>query len=884
MTANTLPLIVHEFSPATVSGVEVWTDLTNRWHSKCTISRGKQYERGQAQAGTMSTTYRNNDGYLTPTYASSPYFGGVVLYTPLRVRAQYPKTANLLWGDQANAGETTPIEPGPVPASLNVSSAFATPQIASSSMPWQGSQVYTVAIPASAADSSALEVDYVPIQSTSSAAPATEYSWSGYVRSVTSGATPQMAAVLKFYNASGTQVGTSTVGTITTLAAGGGTSAYTRLTVSAAPPAGAIYAVAGLYLRGTTPTGAWTLEADGLQFEEGAVPSAWANPGDWYYLFQGVVERWPQAWIDDTSGNYTVVQVTATDCLSQMGREKLNYCYLEYLLALGPRWLFQLNEVSNGYTPPNPPAGVGYEGYVSMVWADTIGLLNPIQAYSNNWVDSSVTPGVQPVSTSPSGSFTGTPGPVLQVSSDPNSPATYAAMLDFAHTNSSHIGPPQGGTGWSVVVAFVATPQTSGTPWNFPTMWGAQASSGTTQTSVYINEAGNLLIGFIENGSGVTLNPSISGTWSDGNWHLACMTLSADGKTMTIMGDTVTPASATGTYNFASGQVYNDETIGCQPGPTAGWNGYLALVSEFSYPLTQSQFNTLYSAWRSSFAGESTGSRIARILEVGGFTFPTSIQAGATPMGAAGDWSSSTAALPFQGQSVLALSQQAVDAEQGQMYASVENEFTFTARTYRSPNPDPRLLTTFGEFADGWLLGDATRSILGSTTVLQGEIPYALPVKIGYDADQAYTVAQITMYNGLPPVVGTAGSTITVENSAAVNGPLGVQLYSQNLNIFNASNATKVAQWIVDNGSVEDLRVQSLTVDLSGFSPTVAANAWPQVLGTDINTCVAVNRRPMGGASLALTQWIEKINWELDPGKPSAKVTYQMSPASKSLG
>lgn len=886
---GTLPLVVHEFSPATVGGTEVYTDLTNRWHSKVTISRGKQYERGQAQAGRMTCTYRNNDGYLTPGYSSSAYSGGVVLYAPIRVRAQYPATPNLLSQDQATAGEGSPVAPGVIPSSMNVISAIGTPSIAWSGSAWQGSQVYQLAVPASSSLFDLVGVTYLPVQSTSGAARATQYSFSAYCRSTTSGATPSVEAQIRWYNSSGTEI-SATLGTVTALATGG-SGTWTRVQVNGGtPPSGAIYAAGCVVLEGTAPSGAWTFQMDGLQFEIGPVASTWTLPGIWYYMFQGIVERWPQTWGQDSSGNYTVTQVTATDLLSLLGRQKLNYVYLEYLLALNPRWLFQLNEQSNGYTPPDPPSGEGSFGYVSMAWADTVGELQPIYAFSQDWSIATVTPGVQPVSLSVSGGqFTGTPGPVLQLTSGADSGGTlYSECLSIDNTNTV-VGPPQGGSGWSVVVAFNASvqPDYPTSQYFNPFMW-ATAQNTTYQSDdwagISINTGGTVQTWV---GSGGTWwNVGFSGNLLDGNWHLVCMTISASGGVMTsfLDGQAQTDNIAgAGAPSFSSGRTFNYENIGAYPGPNAGWVGYLALVCEFEYALSQSQFNTLYAAWRDSFAGDSTGSRIERIFDVAGFDFPISIQPGLTTMGPAGDWSSTTAGLPFQGQSVLSLCQQAVDAEQGQMYVSANGTFTFTNRAYRSPAPSPLLLTTFGENVAGWILGDTVESILGETTVLDGEIPYTLPVQIGYDADQAYTVAQITQYDGLPPVTGTAGSTITIENAAA-NGPLGIQLYTENLNINTLAQTTEVAQWIADNGSVEDMRVTSLTVDLSGFTALMAANAWPQLLALDINTAVAVNRRPLGGAPLTLTQWVEQITWNLDPSKPTATVTYQMSPVSKSLG
>jgi len=63
-----------------------WTDLTSRlWHFDETT--GIQYQLGQLQATNLDLELDNNDGYLSPDNASSPYYPNVVAGTPIRLRA-----------------------------------------------------------------------------------------------------------------------------------------------------------------------------------------------------------------------------------------------------------------------------------------------------------------------------------------------------------------------------------------------------------------------------------------------------------------------------------------------------------------------------------------------------------------------------------------------------------------------------------------------------------------------------------------------------------------------------------------------------------------------------------------------------------------------------
>jgi hypothetical protein len=876
------PLVVHELQLGTSGGLPIITDLTTRWHTRATIRRGKQYERGQSAAGTLTTTYRNNDGYLSPGNGSSPYSPGVVLYAPLRVRAQWPRTQNLLTGDQATGGEASPLAPGAIPASLGIGTEVSsTLTIASSATAFQGSQVFQNAIAASQPVGFYLiKIISVPVAAHSPAAPDITYTWSAYVRCTTTGVNPQVQAAIRWKNSSGGAVGTPTAAAVTLT--GSPTAGWTRISLSGAPVAGAVCADIAVALAGTSPSSPWTLQLDGAQFEQAATASTWTAPGTWYYLYNGFVERWPQSWagdgVTDESGNYTVVRPTVTDCLSLMGRQKLNYAYLEYLLPLGPLWLFQLNESSNGFTPISTQS----TGYTSMLWADTMAFRNPVQSWSGDWAAASVSPGASPTAISSSGGFAGVPGPVLQCTADTG--AHFASGLLIDHTNPSSIGPPNG-AGWSILCAFLATPQTGGTQWTDPIMYNATQNAGGTQSCVTlaINNVGTGTAGtvyvFVQNPSATNINATTTGVYGDGNWHLACGTLSADGKTVTIMVDGEVK-STTGATSYLTGQAYVSEAIGCFGGGGGnGWQGYLSECGLIPYPITSGQFATLYAAWRSAFSGESSGARLLRILGVAGLTFPTQIQAGATAMGPAGDWSSS-AALPFQGSSVLSLGQACVDAEQGQMFAAATGTLTFTGRLARSPAPSAGLLPVFGENTGGWVLGS---SVLGSTTVPQGEIPYTA-LEVGYDADQMYDVAQITAYDGLPPVAGTVGQTVTIENAGVVAGPLGVQLYSQNLNISNAAGTKAVAQWIVDNGSTADERITSIRVAPSRLTAQQQAYAWPTLLGMEIGGCAVVKRRPLGGAALSLQQWTENVQVDLMPEPGELVFTYQMSPISKSLG
>jgi hypothetical protein len=94
---NTLPQIIIEcaFQADPYSNSLVWTDITQYVDSLST-GRGRNYELGKTEAGTMSLSLRNLDGRFDPLNTASPYYPYVLPYRPIRVR-----TVSTVTGDPA---------------------------------------------------------------------------------------------------------------------------------------------------------------------------------------------------------------------------------------------------------------------------------------------------------------------------------------------------------------------------------------------------------------------------------------------------------------------------------------------------------------------------------------------------------------------------------------------------------------------------------------------------------------------------------------------------------------------------------------------------------------------------------------------------------------
>jgi hypothetical protein len=920
------PCFVFEFAPNTRFGSgsqPFYTDLTNRVHSRWTCKRGQQYERSQAQAGTLTATFRNNDGYLDPPNTGSPYSPGVDLWRPFRVRAQYPATPNVLLGDQATAGEATPVAPGAIPASMFISSVLGTPVIAASATAYQGTQVYSVPIGASAAAAAALQVNYQPIEAYSPVVPVRTYSWSIYARSVTSGATPSCTAVIGWYNLAGTLVSSST-GTVTALAAGGATAAWTRVSVSGSPPAGAIFAALSLNLAGTTPGSAWTLQADALQFESSlppvtGAPTTWGAPGTWYGIWGGATNALPRAYrgdgVPDSSGNYSVLQLTATDVIGVLGQPKLNDCFINTLLGYGPDFLYPLNDPAypvgttqgwNDWTGNRPPATIGGVGVNVTAGQSATGAPN---TYSSP--------------------FYGTNGPVVSLSDQQAAwytPTTfedewYCGGVVLAQTGPGvAVGPPPN-SAWTRVVAFqmegLSTTYPSfesgfnGPPYLKCCLWSCmgQSPNAYPQVSLFgympvtypggVTTFGTPYVELLAvNASGTTVSTQFftnnSPTRIDtGVWMLAAVSLSADGHTFTVnLGSQATDATyqftlSTGGVDFrtASTTSYTADAVGFWYAPWAptstsyppgaisspqqfGMNGQLGPVADFPFAITTAQFQDMWTSFQSAYSGDSSGQRAARLLGWAGLKGAARVDPGTVTMGPAGGLGSANG--PWSGPAPLTTLQSTVFLEQGMMYSAQDGEFEFHGAPWREQQVIP--YCTFGEQLAGWVLGDPVLGVLGSTTILGGEIPYT-QFSPGYDSVEIINITQLSVSNGTS---GAVDIPVSAVNQTSVNNYF-PQTVQQTVNPLVVATAQALANNLVASDAVPRDRIAALQVEPAGL-PQI----WPTVLGLDLDTLVQVMRRPLGGYPLTELQFIEMITVQGDPSKPNAVFIYQGTSAGVS--
>jgi hypothetical protein len=73
-----------------------WTDIS-AYVISCDTSSGKSSERDTFDVGTAQLVVNNSTGRFDPNNASGPYFGNIVPWTHVRVRATYSATTYPVW-------------------------------------------------------------------------------------------------------------------------------------------------------------------------------------------------------------------------------------------------------------------------------------------------------------------------------------------------------------------------------------------------------------------------------------------------------------------------------------------------------------------------------------------------------------------------------------------------------------------------------------------------------------------------------------------------------------------------------------------------------------------------------------------------------------------
>jgi hypothetical protein len=801
------------------------TDIAHRSRGQFSGTRGKMYELDEVRAGQLNTQYQNVDGAFSPVNTGSPYAPGVLPYRRFQRTCQWPPTPNLLTGDQANAGQATPLATGTLLTStaLGMASDYdSNAQVTSDPTAWTGTQVFEASMPAGAvAGSSMFTVCGFPIQVPIAYSPAQPYTWSVYVRCTLGGASVGVTPVLSWLTSSGSVAGTSPGASYTLV--GSGTAAWTRIQVTGAPPAGAI--AANLMVQyASGPTSAFTMQAAGLQVEANPAASGWQQPGVWYPQFTGWVERFPQSW--GMGGTYGSATPVVVDTLAQLSQTIMQDPFLEQALSLNPRFFYPLNDASGATTfmdisGNNQPAN-------SLLQAGTTGTVTAGQGVQSNAAGSGIT-GI-------TGTITEITNPIYGLSN------VQGAMIVLPNTCPAGV---PSTSGWTRMIGFRASQAGS----QEGALWYTSSEDGYSTITVEFNSTGTLEIAVAQansNGQGPALVVTPTPNVADGNWHLLIFSLNNTGTTLTVWLDGAM-TSTTGALTSPYLSYLRWDIIGAYGYPESGisqftYNGDVAHVAEFDYPMSGTQAAALYNGWRTGFAGDGTGVRYGRILDWAGYSGPSAIDGGLTTnMGPATD---------IVGLDALSCLNAVSDTENGDHYVDRSGMITFKARNARYNQLTP--VYVFGENTAG------------------GEYPYE-DVKYDYDTTRLVTRAQVTQFV-------TSQMYQWPTNGSAAQQAYGMYTLQRTINVANGSEALSAAQYLVGQYQQPTLRLETVRLH-----PAAYPALWPVCLSLEIGTRVRVMKRPPAPAPpIQFDGFVEQVAFSMtDQG--DAVYNVQISPADLTL-
>ncbi len=797
------------------SPLDRFVDVSTRTRQQTSVNRGRQYELDQVRAGEYGLTLANTDGALDPTNTSGPFYGRIMPYQPYRKRCQWPPSRNLLTQVQATGGDLGGLSLGAISQLNSGPSIFSQVdstggQFVSSTSAWLGSTVMQYAVATSA--TAGQFVCYTPQVAV---LPGGTYTVTAQVRNITASSSVPVAAQIQWRDTSQNTISTTT-GTASTLT-GSATAGWTTVTVSGTAPANAAMMYVGPAVT-AAPTANCSVQVDGWQLEPGGAASAWQCPGTWYPVYAGFVERWPSTW--DMGGTYGLVQPTAVDATALLSQVILRDPLAQEILSRSPRFLYTLGD----------PSG-------STSAADSTGNYPAITVQSAKGGAGSLTFGNQITAASSTGTFTGGSGTVVTVA-NPNPGTNIIGAASYLDLDLAGIkGPANPSVAWTRMLAFRYT---AGTPSAAAYMWDAldsQRPSMAAQLNWQLNSSGQFTI-VMGSGGGIAFTPAATNV-ADSNWHLAIASYSHANAQLIINLDGA--SYFYGSFNPSLEPVgLVSDSLGNWVDPTTGrgaafnWQGDLAYCAEFSSALSSSDMAAIYTAWKSSCAGESTDARYARILRYAGYIGVSSIQAGVT---------TSMGPAALDGQDALSALQAVVDTENGEHYADRAGTMTFKSR-----------LARYNSLTPVYVFGENTAA---------GEFPYE-DCQFDYDPTHLSNLVQITQ--------ASSGQIFTSQDTTSQTDYFPRTL-QRTVNASSTLECQAAAQYLCSRYKQPASRVSALVLH-----PAANPLLWPVCLSLELGMRVRVNRRPPGAPPITNDCFVENVQISMtDQG--DAVWTLQCSPA-----
>jgi hypothetical protein len=637
-------------------------------------------------------------------------------------------------------------------------------------------------------------------------------------RAASADATVQITVTIDWYSAAGGLL-SSSAGGAATVASGG---AWVRAFASGTAPALAVWGRPRLSI--TTPattTATNTIYCAAWQMEQAASASAWVDPGPSYQIFNGLVERWPQSWT--MNGAYGVIGAIGIDQLAAIAQYTLLAPFIQEVLAMGPNFFYPLND----------PA-------TSTSCADVSGKRPPAPVENSPFGAGSLTFGNSvTATTTPSGLFLGTPGPVATFNNNPSETGStqFAETFVSIHKTTVSPGPPVNGN-WTRILHFRSAAAPTGVAayilWNaIPPSYGGASLS---QIMFSINTGGSAFM-YVQGAAGGAVTYAGVANLCDGNWHQLAISCDGSGSVaFYVDGAQVGTGSITlPTSGIAADPIGASIQLGANI-YKGGMVGDVACVIELPFASTTAQMTNLYNSWRNASSGDSTGARAQRVLTWIAWPGATALDTGQTTnMGPASDLTGATA---LDALNAIALT------ENGNAYASSTGAITLTSRGRRYNQRLPTFV--FGENAN------------------LGEWPYE-DIAEDYDPSRLFNVVQVTQ--------SSTGQVATARDAASQtsNYP---RVLQRTINVGAFTEAQDAANYLLAQYKSARLRIANLKLHPAAMSGLMAV-----CLALEIGTRIRVMRRPPAAPAIQFDGFVESITWSVDPVSGKVFVNLQCSPA-----
>ena len=505
-----------------------------------------------------------------------------------------------------------------------------------------------------------------------------------------------------------------------------------------------------------------------------------------YDVFSGFVDSWPQEY-----GRFqAVAQMTATDGLKILSRIDIAGAYEEVVRGDGPTGWWRLGDNTPTVDLCADSSGNGYDG-------------------------------------SYKGSPTGVDGIVPGGSSD--------GAVDFDGANDRVVMDP---------LAWPAAPPFSVEAW-------VRTSAAPTGVGMVIVGAGPVYSTPASFGWDVGLAMQAGGVPTDG-WNAGpaindglvhhLVTTVTGGSTISLYVDGVLAGST-----FYSPSAREWVRVGSPPAIVAGsfrrFDGIIDEVAVYDVALTTTQVAAHYNAGADMWAGDTTGARIGRVLDLAGWpTADRDLDTGRSTMGAYGSSDSN----------ILAAAQEAETTEGGALWQAPNGDITFRDR--HAPIQDWNATVSQAAFTD-----DGTATNPNHYTALE----------LAYDDQLIVNEAEVAWTDGTETSRDTASITAYTRQAVRIDTAL-----------TTAPEARDRGDWLLARYSGPSVRPERVVL-----RPAADSRLWRHCLTRKIGDRVTVRRLPQNtGAAIEFDATIESIAHRIADGKNVWETEFGLSPTAVDLG